>query len=95
MNDLALIFRSEKEGVGKKLMFEEFIGYSILGSKYVLQTTDIDEIIGRFSMINNKLLVILDGLILLLGQGIKGNQGKRWETMRILETVGISEKPAI
>ena len=41
-------------------MFEEFIGYSILGLKYVLQTTDIDKIVGPFSMINNKLLVILD-----------------------------------
>ena len=57
---VSLVFRSEKEGVGKNLMFEHFIGYSILGSKYVLQTTDIDKIIGRFSMINNKLLVILD-----------------------------------
>ena len=57
---VALVFRSEKEGVGKNLMFEEFIGRSILGYKYVLQTTDIDKIVGRFSMINNKLLVILD-----------------------------------
>ena len=57
---VALVFHSNKEGVGKNLMFEEFIGYSLLGSKYVLQTTDIDKIFGRFSMVNNKLLVILD-----------------------------------
>ena len=57
---VALLFRSEKEGVGKNLMFEHFFGYNIVGSKYILQTTDIDKVLGRFSMINNKLLVILD-----------------------------------
>ena len=57
---VALVFRSEKEGVGKNLIFENFFGHSILGDKYVLQTTDIDKILGRFSMANNRLLVILD-----------------------------------
>ena len=57
---VALVFRSEKEGVGKNLFFEMFLGNMLLGSKYMLQTADIDKILGRFSMINDKLLVILD-----------------------------------
>ena len=57
---VALLFRSEKEGVDKNLFFEMFIGNMLLGSKYMLQTADIDKILGRFSMINDKLLVILD-----------------------------------
>ena len=57
---MALVFRSQKQGVSKNLLFEHFIGYSILGCKYVLQTTDIDKILRRFSMVNNRFLVILD-----------------------------------
>jgi len=55
---VALVFQSE-QGVGKNIFFENF-AHSILGTEYMLQTAEMDKIIGRFSMINNKLLVIMD-----------------------------------
>jgi len=55
---VALVFQSE-QGVGKNVFFENF-AHSILGSEYMLQTAEMEKIIGRFSMINNKLLVIMD-----------------------------------
>jgi hypothetical protein len=54
----SLVFRS-KQGVGKNIFFENF-GTHIIGNENVLQTAEMDKVIGRFSMINNKLLVILD-----------------------------------
>jgi hypothetical protein len=55
---VALVFQSD-QGVGKNIFFENF-AHSILGTEYMLQTAEMDKIIGRFSMINNKLLVIMD-----------------------------------
>ena len=55
---VALVFQSE-QGVGKNIFFENF-AHHILGTEYMLQTAEMDKIIGRFSMINNKLLVIMD-----------------------------------
>jgi len=54
----SLVFRS-KQGAGKNVFFENFGSY-ILGNDYVLQTAEMEKVLGRFSMVNNKLLVILD-----------------------------------
>jgi hypothetical protein len=56
---VALLFRSD-QGVGKNLIWEDFIGKMLLGLKFMLQTNETEKILGRFSMINNKLLVIMD-----------------------------------
>lgn len=55
---VALVFKS-KEGAGKSSFFEK-IGKVLLGSRYYLQTDDIDKIVGRFSMIRDKILVCKD-----------------------------------
>lgn len=55
---VALAFRSE-QGVGKNIFFEN-LGTYLLGNEYVLQTAEMDKVIGRFSMVNNKLMVIMD-----------------------------------
>ena len=54
----SLVFRSE-QGVGKNVFFENF-GKYILGSDNVLQTPEVDKVIGRFSMSNRKILIIMD-----------------------------------
>jgi len=54
----SLVFQSD-QGVGKNLFFE-FFGNVILGKEYILQTAEMEKVIGRFSMINNKLMVIMD-----------------------------------
>jgi len=55
---ISLVFQSD-QGVGKNVFFENF-GYSILGNDNVLQTAEMDKVIGRFSMIDNKIMVIMD-----------------------------------
>lgn len=55
---VALVFRS-KQGVGKNLFFENF-ARKILGTQYLLACSDIDKVIGRFNMNQNRLLVLMD-----------------------------------
>ena len=55
---VALVFQSE-QGVGKNVFFEYF-AKQLLGIEYLLATADMDKVIGRFPMINNKLMVIMD-----------------------------------
>ena len=47
------------QGVGKNVAFEKFAN-KLLGSKYLLATAKIDDILGRFPLINQKLLVLMD-----------------------------------
>lgn len=54
----SIVFKSE-QGVGKNIFFESF-AEKILGPKYLLSTTNIDHILGRFPMINQKMLVLMD-----------------------------------
>ena len=58
LSRVAIVFKSE-QGTGKNLIFEELIG-RMLGDKLWIQTGILDKVIGRFSMISNKLLSILD-----------------------------------
>lgn len=54
----AIVFKSE-QGVGKNLFFESF-AEKILGDKYLLSTPNIDHILGRFPLINQKIMVLMD-----------------------------------
>ena len=54
----ALVFKSA-QGTGKNIFFEGFANY-LLGKQYLLSTCKMDMIIGRFPMINQKLMVIMD-----------------------------------
>lgn len=54
----SIVFKSE-QGVGKNLFFELF-GEKILGEQYLLSTPNIDHILGRFPLINQKILVLMD-----------------------------------
>jgi len=55
---VAMVFQSD-QGVGKNVFFEYFANY-VLGNEYLLQTAEMDKITGRFPMISNKLMVIMD-----------------------------------
>ena len=55
---VSIVLRSD-EGVGKNIFLENF-AEKILGEKYVLQTADINDVVGRFTLINNKMMVIVD-----------------------------------
>ncbi len=55
---VACVFRSV-EGVGKNSFFESFCN-EVLGRKYKLQTAEPDDVIGRFNLNQNKIMVILD-----------------------------------
>tara|TARA_R110000868_G_scaffold194933_2_gene440559 strand:+ start:314 stop:1768 length:1455 start_codon:yes stop_codon:yes gene_type:complete len=55
---VACVFRSV-EGAGKNCFFESF-GKEVLGKQYILQTAEPDDIIGRFNLNQNKLMVIMD-----------------------------------
>jgi len=55
---VAIIFKSD-QGCGKNVFWESFIK-CLLGREYLLQTAEIDKILGRFSMSNNKLCIIMD-----------------------------------
>jgi hypothetical protein len=54
----SIVFKSE-QGCGKNVFFENF-GNKILGEKYVLATANMDHILGRFPLIEQKLLVLMD-----------------------------------
>ena len=47
------------QGIGKNLMFEKLVEV-LCGEEYLLSTTNIDDIVGKFSSVNRKLMVILD-----------------------------------
>lgn len=47
------------QGIGKNIMFERMMEV-LVGEEYLLSTTNIDDIVGKFSSVNRKLLVILD-----------------------------------
>ena len=47
------------QGIGKNLMFERLVEV-LCGEEYLLSTTNIDDIVGKFSSVNRKLMVILD-----------------------------------
>jgi DNA polymerase III delta prime subunit len=55
---VALVFTG-KQGTGKNLFFE-CLAETILGSRYWLQTSEMEKITGRFPMIKEKLMVIMD-----------------------------------
>ena len=54
----SILFKSE-QGVGKNVFFELF-GEKVLGQDYLLSTANIDHILGRFPLINQKILVLMD-----------------------------------
>lgn len=54
----SIVFKSV-QGVGKSMFLENF-GTRVLGSKYLLSTTKIDDILGRFPQISQKFLVVMD-----------------------------------
>ena len=57
---VALLFRSEKQGVGKNLAFENFIG-QLIGKEYYGLPNSIEDMIGRFtSVLENKIMLIND-----------------------------------
>jgi len=56
--EVGVVFVSD-QGTGKNIFFENF-GKKVLGAEYMYQTADMDRIIGRFSQVHNKLLVIMD-----------------------------------
>jgi hypothetical protein len=47
------------QGIGKNIMFERLTEV-LCGEEYLLSTTNIDDIVGKFSSVNRKLMVILD-----------------------------------
>lgn len=47
------------QGIGKNIFFEK-ITEVLCGSEYLLSTDNLDDIVGKFSSINRKLMVILD-----------------------------------
>ena len=55
---VALVFQSD-QGTGKNIFFENLVR-KLFGAEYLLQTAEMDKVIGRFSMINNKLFIIMD-----------------------------------
>lgn len=56
--EVALVIMGE-QGTGKT-QFWENLGNKILGNRYLLQTSNSDDIVGRFNINNNKLLVIME-----------------------------------
>ena len=57
---VAMFFRSTKQGVGKNMFFEWF-GNNILGEKYLAVPQSLSQVIGKFnSLLQHKLLVIID-----------------------------------
>tara|TARA_R100000781_G_scaffold39023_1_gene27265 strand:- start:639 stop:3461 length:2823 start_codon:yes stop_codon:yes gene_type:complete len=55
---VCLLFSSE-QGTGKSIFWEMF-GKYFLGEEYLLSTARIDDIVGRFTAVNQKLIVIMD-----------------------------------
>ena len=58
LSRVAILFKSN-QGVGKNVFWKNFVN-AILGREYLLQTADLDKIVGRFSMVQNKLCIIMD-----------------------------------
>ena len=55
---VAILFKSD-EGTGKNLFFENFCN-KLFGNDFLLVASEIEKVLGRFSMIDNKLMVVLD-----------------------------------
>ncbi len=55
---VAIVFKSE-QGVGKNKFFEAFAN-KLLGIDYNMTTTKQDDVIGRFNLIDKKLMIFLD-----------------------------------
>ena len=55
---VALVFKG-KQGSGKNIFWNLF-GKQILGKEYVLETAEMEKVIGKFNMLNQKFIVILD-----------------------------------
>ncbi len=55
---VALLFKGE-QGTGKNIFWNLF-GKKILGREYVLETAEMEKVVGRFNMLNQKFIVILD-----------------------------------
>lgn len=56
--NVSIVFKS-KQGVGKNLFFENFVS-RIMGDEYLLSTANIDNVLGRFNMNVNRLMVLMD-----------------------------------
>jgi len=54
----SIVFKS-KQGTGKNVAWEMF-AEKLLGERYLLVSSKMDDVLGRFPLINQKLLVILD-----------------------------------
>lgn len=54
----AILLKSE-QGVGKSLFLEMF-GEKILGERYILPTAELDHLIGRFPLISQKIMCVMD-----------------------------------
>jgi len=54
----SIVFKS-KQGTGKNVAWEMFAN-KLLGERYLLVSSKMDDVLGRFPLINQKLLVILD-----------------------------------
>ena len=55
---VAIVIKGE-QGTGKSLFWNLF-GEKVLGSEYVLETAEIDKVIGRFNLISEKFLIIMN-----------------------------------
>ena len=55
---IAVIIIGE-QGTGKSTLWEQF-GNKVLGQKYALQSSNADDIIGKFNLNKNKLLVVME-----------------------------------
>jgi len=55
---VALLFKGE-EGTGKSIFWNLF-GSKILGKEYILETAEMEKVVGRFNMLNQKFIIILD-----------------------------------
>jgi hypothetical protein len=54
----AIVLKSD-QGCGKSLFLEKF-GGNIVGENYLLSTTKLDDILGRFPLISQKFIVLMD-----------------------------------
>ena len=55
---IALLFKGE-EGTGKNIFWNLF-GRKVLGREYLLETAEMNKVVGRFNMLNQKFIIILD-----------------------------------
>ena len=55
---VAVVIKSEKQGVGKGLIFDTLLGHGIFGNETYLQVNNVDGLLGHFnSELMNKLLI--------------------------------------